>query len=195
MLYAVRYEDRFASRPEELSHQRALSERLLQWALKEEFGLELSALVRGKGASGKPYFLGCPIQFSVSHTHGLVCCGLSRTPLGVDAESPRPCKEALIQRACNQEELTWLAGQKERETAFLSLWTLKESVMKLEGQGIAMGFQNAAFTFPEGEPRSAGSQVALSQFFLEGGFVVSAAARGHAFSQLCFVDPSELPLS
>lgn len=195
MLYAVRYEDRFASRPEELSHQRALSERLLQWALKEEFGLELSALVRGKGASGKPYFLGCPIQFSVSHTRGLVCCGLSGAPLGVDAESLRPCKEALIQRACTQEELAWLAGQKERETAFLSLWTLKESVMKLEGRGIAMGFQNAAFTFPEGKPRFADSQVALSQFFLEGGFVVSAAARGHAFSLLCFVDPSELPLS
>ena len=61
MLYAVRYEDRFASRPEELSHQRALSERLLQWALKEEFGLELSALVRGKGASGKSLiFWACP---------------------------------------------------------------------------------------------------------------------------------------
>ena len=54
MLYAVRYEDRFASRPEELSHQRALSERLLQWALKEEFGLELSALVRGKGPLVNP---------------------------------------------------------------------------------------------------------------------------------------------
>lgn len=49
MLYAARYEERFASRQEELSHQRVLSERLLQWALKEEFGLELSALVRGKG--------------------------------------------------------------------------------------------------------------------------------------------------
>ena len=49
MLYAVRYEDRFASRPEELSHQRALSERLLQWALKEEFGLELSAWSGGRG--------------------------------------------------------------------------------------------------------------------------------------------------
>ena len=67
--------------------------------------------------------------------------------------------------------------------------------MKLEGQGIAMGFQNPAFTFPEGKPRPPDPQVALSQFFLEGGFVVSAAARGHAFSQLCFVDLSELSLS
>ena len=188
MLYAVRYEDRFASRPEELSHQRALSERLLQWALKEEFGLELSALVRGKGASGKPYFLGCPIQFSVSHTRGLVCCGLSRTPLGVDAESPRPCKEALIQRACTQEELAWLAGQKERETAFLSLWTLKESVMKLSGQGLGFGLKKASFTFPGGEPRFRDQGVLLSQFSLPGGFVVSAASREEQFPGIQLVE-------
>ena len=37
MLYAVRYEERFASRQEEPSRQRALSERLLQWALTEPY--------------------------------------------------------------------------------------------------------------------------------------------------------------
>ena len=138
MLYAARYEERFASRQEELSHQRVLSERLLQWALKEEFGLELSALVRGKGASGKPYFLGCPIQFSVSHTRGLVCCGLSGAPLGVDAVEPSPLNGSPDPAGVYPGGARLAGGQKERETAFLSLWTLKESVMKLSGQGWAL---------------------------------------------------------
>ena len=124
----------------------------------------------------------------MSHTRGLVCCGLSRTPLGVDAESPRPCKEALIQRACNQEEFTWLAGQKERETAFLSLWTLKESVMKLSGQGLGFGLKNASFTFPGGEPRFRDRRVLLSQFSLPGGFVVSAASREEQFPGIQLVE-------
>ena len=51
MLYAVRYQGQFASRREEVAHQRALSEQLLRWALQEEFGLDLSQLERAKSPS------------------------------------------------------------------------------------------------------------------------------------------------
>ena len=195
LIYAVRYGQRFSSRREEAALQRQLARGLLRLALQREYGLELDTLPMGKGPHGKPYFVGAPVHFSLSHCPGLVCCCLHTGEVGVDAEGPRPFSPRLARRICTKEEAAWLAASPDPARDLTALWTLKESVMKLEGQGIAMGFQNAAFTFPEGEPRSADSQVALSQFFLEGGFVVSAAARGHAFSQLCFVDPSELPLS
>lgn len=195
LIYAVRYGQRFSSRREEAALQRQLAQGLLRLALQREYGLELDALPMEKGPHGKPYFVGAPVHFSLSHCPGLVCCCLHTDEVGVDAEGPRPFSQRLARRICTKEEAAWLAASLNPARDLIALWTLKESVMKLEGQGIAMGFQNAAFTFPEGEPRSAGPQAVLSQFFLEGGFVVSAAARGHAFSQLCFVDLSELSLS
>ena len=106
-----------------------------------------------------------------------MCCALSLSPVGVDAEAPRTFSPALLRRVCTQEELSWLTAQQDQQQAFLSLWTLKESVMKLSGQGIGYGFQRASFNFPEGQPRFREPGVRLSQFVLEGGTVVSAAGR------------------
>ena len=118
----------------------------------------LSSLAQSRTAAGKPYFPGCPVQYSLSHCRGLVCCALSLSPVGVDAEAPRTFSPALLRRVCTQEELSWLTAQQDQQQAFLSLWTLKESVMKLSGQGIGYGFQRASFTFPEGQPRIPGAR-------------------------------------
>ena len=95
--------------------------------------------------------------------------------MGVDAEGPRPYKEALARRVCTREELDWLSSQEDRAAAFLTLWTLKESLVKLSGEGLSRGLKGAAFTFPEGEPRCRQPGVVLSRFSLPGGYVVSAA--------------------
>ena len=107
--------------------------------------------------------------------------------MGVDAEAPRTVSPALLRHVCTQEELSWLTAQQDQQQAFLSLWTLKESVMKLSGQGIGYGFQRASFTFPEGQPRFREPGVRLSQFVLEGGTVVSAAG-GEVFPSLQLVE-------
>lgn len=187
MLYAARYTIEAPTRREELAHQRALAEKLLAYSLKREHGLELSSLAQSRTAAGKPYFPGCPVEYSLSHCRGLVCCALSLSPVGVDAEAPRTFSPALLRRVCTQEELSWLTAQQDQQQAFLSLWTLKESVMKLSGQGIGYGFQRASFNFPEGQPRFRESGVRLSQFVLEGGTVVSAAG-GEVFPSIQLVE-------
>ena len=88
MLYAARYTIEAPTRREELAHQRALAKKLLAYALKWEHGLELSSLAQSRTAAGKPYFPGCPVEYSLSHCRGLVCCALSLSPVGVDAEAP-----------------------------------------------------------------------------------------------------------
>lgn len=187
VLYAARYTIEAPTRREELAHQRALAEKLLAYSLKREHGLELPSLAQSRTAAGKPYFPGCPVEYSLSHCRGLVCCALSLSPVGVDAEAPRTFSPALLRRVCTQEELSWLTAQQDQQQAFLSLWTLKESVMKLSGQGIGYGFQRASFTFPEGQPRFREPGVRLSQFVLEGGTVVSAAG-GEVFPSLQLVE-------
>ena len=187
MLYVARYQGNFSSRREELLRQRSLAEELLGWSLQNEYGLQLSSLSRGRTSSGKPFFLDCPLHFSLSHTRGMVCCALSAFPVGVDVEGLRPIREALVRRVCTEEEYAWLAAQKDRDAAFLSLWTLKESVMKLSGHGLGYGLRRAAFSMEDAGPHFCGPGVRLSQFSLTGGYVVSAASEGEAFSEPRFV--------
>lgn len=194
MIYAVRYSRDSLARGEEANLQRQLARRLLRLALKQEYGLSLEALSLERGPHGKPYFPNCPVGFNLSHCPGLVCCCVHTGEVGVDAEGPRPFSPRLARRICTEEEAAWLASSPDPARDLLALWTGKESVMKLEGRGIAMGFRNAAFTFPQGKPRCVCPQVTLSQFFLAGGFVISAAARDYAFSQVRLLRQEELPL-
>lgn len=188
MLYVSRYEERFLNRREELDYQRALVEKLLQWALSREYGLDIANLHRDRTPAGKPFFTDCPVRFSLSHCPGLVCCALSQFPVGVDVECSRPISKRLMERVCTDEEYAWLLSQPDRNAAFLSLWTLKESVMKLSGQGIAYGFQKASFTFDGARPRFREPEMCLSQFVLPGGWTVSAASWKERFSKLRLVD-------
>ena len=192
MLYAVRYEETALSRREQLSQQRFLAESLLAYALWQEQGVELSALRRERTPEGKPYFPDSSVHFNVSHCRGLVCCALSSAPVGVDGEGPRPVREPLLRRACTEEELRWLASQPDRTAAFLSLWTLKESVLKLTGQGLKYGLRNAAFSFADGAPRFIQGGVLLSQHVLPGGYLISAASRQERFSPPQMLSRSEL---
>ena len=181
MLYAAAYQKTFSSRREELAYQRALADQLLWRALGQEYGVEAGSLQMARTPQGKPYFPGGSVQFSLSHCRGMVWCAVSRSPVGADVEGPRPVPRHLVDRVCTQEELAWLFSQPDQDAAFLSLWTLKESVMKLFGQGIAYGFQQASFTFGEQGPVFREQDVHLSQFALPGGYVLSAASREEHF--------------
>lgn len=188
MIYAVRYGQRLSSRREEAALQRQLARGLLRLALQREYGLELDALPMDRGPHGKPYFVGAPVHFSLSHCRGLVCCCLHTDEVGVDAEGPRPFSPRLARRICTKEEAAWLAASPDPARDLTALWTLKESVMKLSGQGLGFGLKNASFTFPGGEPRFRDQRVLLSQFSLPGGFVVSAASREEQFPGIQLVE-------
>lgn len=192
VLYAVQYDGKSLSHREHLLRQRSLAEGLLEYALWQERGVRLSSLRRERTQDGKPYFPDCSIHFNVSHCRGLVCCALSSAPVGVDGEGPRPIREDLAPRICTEEELAWLACQPDRAAAFLSLWTLKESVMKLIGQGLKYGVKNAAFSFEDGIPHFRQRDVLMSQHLLPGGYVISVASRQERFSPPQMVSLSEL---
>ena len=193
LLYAARYEERGLSRREEGQLQRRLARALLGLALRREFSLELDALPMERGPQGKPYFPGVPVEFSLSHCRGMVCAGLSAVPLGVDVQPARPYSQRLARRICTPEELAWLEGSPQKDRDLMALWTWKEAVMKLWGQGMSYGFQQAAFRFPQGDPVPLDSRVTLSRFFL-GEVSLAAASLGESFDFVIEVPRGELPL-
>lgn len=95
---------------------------------------------------GKPYFPEQPaIHFNLSHCDGLVVCGLSSQPLGVDAERIRPLRPRVLRRAFSPAEVQAIMQSPQPDALFFQLWTRKESYVKALGIGIAYPLRTVAF--------------------------------------------------
>lgn len=109
---------------------------LLLEALKQQYGVNQPPHYV-IGAHGKPSLLEYPhIHFNTSHCHTAVICAVCDTPIGVDIERRRCIKDSLINHTMNEEEKERIKKSNDREMEFLKLWTAKEAVVKLSGEGI-----------------------------------------------------------
>ena len=89
---------------------------------------------------GKPEVSG--IHFNLSHSEDLVICAISEKPVGCDVEKMKECHEDIAERFFTKEEVSFLKkfhGEEKRE-AFYRIWTLKESYVKMIGEGIHLPF-------------------------------------------------------
>ena len=92
---------------------------------------------------------GARLRFSLSHTHGLVAVAVARGwDVGVDVERHRADLDVdgLAALALAAPERAWHArlGPAERATAFVTLWTVKEAVLKACGAGIGRDLTRVA---------------------------------------------------
>lgn len=109
---------------------------LLCVALREEFGVtELPQF--GYGANGKPFITSHPaIHFNLSHCDEAAVCVVSRQPVGVDIESISRYDAELCFSTMSVREQNLIAQSPEPAVAFIRLWTMKESLLKLSGEGL-----------------------------------------------------------
>ena len=88
---------------------------------------------------GKPFFVGSPLHFSISHTKNHVFCALSDRPVGIDAEeSDRNISLRLAEKILSPGEAARYDGSREM---LLRFWVLKEASVKLSGEGLR-GYPN-----------------------------------------------------
>ena len=98
---------------------------------------------------GKPYFVGSPWHFSISHTKQHVFCALSDRPVGLDAEETgRKVDPRLAQRILSESEKRRFDAAADKRACLLRLWVLKEAAAKLTGEGLR-GFPNQTDFDPE----------------------------------------------
>ena len=101
-----------------------------------------------RGPGGQPTLLGAPLDlhFSLSHsgTHAAVAVTVGR-PVGLDLEEVDAGRDvlALAERFFTRSEQMQLrdCGVARRDTAFTTLWTVKEAVLKACGLGLGAGLQ------------------------------------------------------
>ena len=129
-------------------------------SVQEAERLVMECPAEAEDGNGKPCF---PDEkhlfYNLSHAGSFVCCCMADTPVGIDGECVRQRKESVIKRCFTPEE----AKAAERsDKSFTEIWTQKEALSKLSGEGIGGILQNHL----PGEVRS---------FWLNDTYVVSVA--------------------
>lgn len=90
------------------------------------------------GFNGKPEAEG--IFFNLSHSKNMVICAVSDKVVGCDIEQVSVALEKVAERFFRQREIEYLlkfAGQ-QKNKEFYRLWTMKESYMKMTGEGMRL---------------------------------------------------------
>jgi 4'-phosphopantetheinyl transferase len=118
-----------------------LGDVLARHVIARDTGLAPGAIVFDLGPFDKPCVAGRPdLQFNISHSGAWVACVLDGTPVGVDVEQIRPIDAEIPDRYFSAIEQAQIreADEARRRERFFTLWTLKESYVKMMGQGLAI---------------------------------------------------------
>ncbi len=110
---------------------------LLLEGLDKYFNLKPAILDFDYSPAGKPSLKGySSIHFNISHCDKAVACALSEHPIGVDVECVSNFTPDLIDFCMNPSEASAIRRSDDQALSFLEYWTMKESLLKLTGEGL-----------------------------------------------------------
>lgn len=132
---------------------------LVRAALSHYAGCDPAAWRFRPGEFGRPRIVepeGFPLDFNLSHTDGLIVCGIATGEMGVDVESVdrRTVPLALARRffAPSEADALERLAPAAQPARFLEYWTLKESYIKARGKGLAIPLDHFAFVLSADAP-------------------------------------------
>lgn len=115
---------------------------MLQRALREDYGISEPPLF-DFGDHGKPLLAGRPdIHFSLSHCREAAACVVDTVPVGIDVESLDSYDPDLLLQTMSDDEQRLITTAPDPRLAFIRLWTMKESLLKMTGEGMTDDIRN-----------------------------------------------------
>jgi len=102
--------------------------KLLEFALKDEFNLDIKKLDIVKNENGK--WISDKVNFSLSHSGDLVCVAVSKHNVGVDIEliGKEKINDNKFSKILTASEIDSVKNYED----FLALWSMKEAIFKYE---------------------------------------------------------------
>jgi len=110
---------------------------LLRWALSDEVYEKAEF---AKNDHGKPYIVGMPIHYNISHSGQYVVLVTANREVGVDVQEKKSARmEAMARRFFSKEE--WQAfsecySEEDKKDIFYHIWCRKEAYGKYLGTGL-----------------------------------------------------------
>ena len=139
---------------------------LLDYGLRR-YGLSERTELFGTVENGKPCLVHHPeIQFNLSHSGSMVMAVFSAASVGCDVEKKQRARMDVAKRffaPAEQRVLLAVKTEEERDLLFSRLWTLKESYLKVGGQGMAMALDSFTIELG-GQPRVMGAEESRYRF-------------------------------
>lgn len=138
--------------------------KMLKYGFREFFQTDFKEEAVLRHANGKPYYgINPKLKFNISHCKDGAAVVVSDRDAGVDVESMRQVNSRVVKKCCSREEAVYVYGEmtrtweRKKEPAgeflqeaeaerFLHLWTLKESYVKMTGEGLRTSFHQVCFS-------------------------------------------------
>lgn len=121
--------------------------------------------------NGKPVAKGK--FFNVSHCENAVVMAIADGDIGVDAEKVRAVNKSLIQYVATEEEYVRIYSDVE----FFEVWTLKESLVKAQGDGVRENVK-AIPSFPKNGVKTYKGEKYFSQLLVKGDLIIAVTRKG-----------------
>ena len=125
--------------------KQSLGASLLLKKILEQHGCDISNITYG--SYGKPELSN--IYFNLSHSYDYVVCIVGDKPVGCDIEKIGKVRERIAEYFFAENEVIYLNTfeGKERMHEFYRVWTMKESYLKMTGEGLAYGLKQVECRF------------------------------------------------
>ncbi|MBD5556785.1 MAG: 4'-phosphopantetheinyl transferase superfamily protein [Roseburia sp.] len=138
------------------------------------------------GADGKPEVEG--ICFNLSHSAEFVICAVGEQAVGCDVEKIAKAPERVAEHFFHRHEAEYLraCGEEGRAAMFFRLWTMKESYIKMTGEGMRLPLDSFEFLLDAEKVSVWRDGQMLSCHIMEyeiPGYKVSVCAKEDEFAQ------------
>lgn len=126
-----------------VQHQKAWG--LLKYVIDNYYNVSFDSLCVEKTDKGKPYFLNNNLKFNITHCKGMTACIVSYYNVGIDIENIRDFNPKIINKCFDDTEKNTVLQSADAKKSFFTYWTLKESYVKLLGDGLSHSLKKAVF--------------------------------------------------
>jgi 4'-phosphopantetheinyl transferase len=116
-----------------------IAEKLLEIALKKEYGINLYNEPRAEGEHGKPFLSYRPfLHYNISHSGEYVVCILADQEVGIDVQIHRKANyERMLKRMVPEDEYNEILASADMQERFFEQWVLREAYIKWTGEGLS----------------------------------------------------------
>ncbi len=120
---------------------------LLKENLSKLYSVEKDKIEIKKDSLGCPYTDDLENAFiSISHCEGMIACAVSDSRVGIDVEALSERRKRLEKRIFTENEIKIIDDCEDENTAFFTLWTLKEAYLKAIGTGFRANAKEIEFS-------------------------------------------------